>query len=279
MTQQPELLTDRHEPGWVTRIGRTRPDIVLMAPFMAYLLLLGFGDQLTRPTEDLWGFVAAIRDPILRAIGVKAQDLIPVAALLRGAGSLLVFWLFRRYMPPMGRPYWGIAIIAGVLVAAMWVGGQLWFNTIHIGERSLGGRLFLFPGQPDADDPRIGISAFSWWAQVVMRISVATIAVPVVEELFWRAFLLRALINWDHFERVPLGTFTWFSFLGTSLLSTLEHPDNWGVSILCWFAYNGLMYWKRSILLLILTHGITNLVLYVYVVLQAPGRPILWLFW
>jgi hypothetical protein len=105
--------------------------------------------------------------------------------------------------------------------------------------------------------------------------------VPVVEEVFWRGFLLRALIYWDRFEKVPLGTFTWVSFLGTSLLSTLEHPDNWGVSILCWFLYNGLMYWKKSILCLIITHGVTNLVLYLYVLYAAihAGQTQAWLFW
>lgn len=274
MGDSPQLIEQRREPAWVTRIGRTRPDIVLMAPFMTYLLLMGIGAQISGPSEDLFPIVARIRDPLLNALGIQASSLIPVAALIRGVGSLYVAWLFRRYFPPLGRPHWGIAIVAGVLVAAGWVVGQHLLNHVHIGERSLGGRLFLFPGQPDADDPRIGLSAFSWWSQVVMRIAVASIAVPVVEELFWRAFMLRALIDWDHFERVPLGTFTWVSFVGTSLLSMLQHPDNWGVSILCWFAYNGLMYWKKSILLLMLTHGITNLVLYIYTVWWGD-----WLFW
>jgi uncharacterized protein len=245
-------LTQFDEPPWLTRLARRRPDVVLMAPFMAYLLLMGLGEQIVKLSDDL----------------------IPVVAVIRGAGSLWVVWMFRRHFPPLGRAHWGIAIGAGVLVAAGWVAGQHFFNTIHIGEKSLGGRLFLFPGQPDASDPRIGLSAISWWSQVVMRITVATLAVPVVEELFWRGFLLRALIDWHNFEKVPLGAFTWYSFLGTALLSTLQHPDNWAVSILCWFAYNALMYWKKSLLCLMLTHGITNLVLYVYVIWAGD-----WLFW
>jgi CAAX prenyl protease-like protein len=104
-----------------------------------------------------------------------------------------------------------------------------------------------------------------FWANSLTRIAVAITAVPVVEEIFWRAFLLRALIDWNNFEKLPLGAFTWMSFLGTALLSTVQHPDTWVVSIFCWFAFNGLMYWTRSLLCLVICHGVTNLVLYAWV--------------
>ena len=86
--------------------------------------------------------------------------------------------------------------------------------------------------------------------------------------MFWRAFLLRALIDWDHFERVPLGKFTWISFLGTSLLSTLQHPDNWAVSIFCWFFYNGLMYWKKDLWSCVIAHATSNLLLALYIMIK-----------
>jgi uncharacterized protein len=107
-----------------------------------------------------------------------------------------------------------------------------------------------------------------------LRMTVACTAVPIVEELFWRAFLLRALIDWQNFERIPLGAFTWFSFLGTAAISTLQHPDNWGVSVLCWMAFNGVFYWTRSILCLALLHGFTNLALYLMVLRVRD-----WAFW
>ena len=37
------------------------------------------------------------------------------------------------------------------------------------------------------------------------------IVVPLLEEIFWRGFLLRYLIHQD-FMRVPFGTFRWGSF-------------------------------------------------------------------
>jgi len=246
MSEEPEL-SKVPEPEWVARLAKSRPDVVLMAPFMVYLVLLVLNSRVP-------------------------ANYMPVAIVIRGIGALAVVWLFRRHLPPMGESHWPLAIVVGVLVAAGWVAGQHLFNTA-VEQAGLSGKWYIFKLR-EIDDPRVGLSAFSWRSQVLMRIAVASITVPIVEEIFWRGFLLRALINWDHFEKIPLGTFTWFSFLGTSLLSTLEHPDNWAVSILCWFAYNGLMYWKKSIGCLIITHGVTNLVLYLYVIAASD-----WLFW
>ena len=102
----------------------------------------------------------------------------------------------------------------------------------------------------------------------------AVMIVPVVEELFWRGFILRAFVNWDRFDQVPLGRFTWMAFLGSSLLSVVQHPGNWGVSMVCWMLFNGLFYWRKSLLCLMITHGVTNLALYWYVVRTGD-----WQFW
>lgn len=220
--------------GGVARLAAARPDLVLVAPLMVYIGLLALVYAL--PTE--WQ---------------------PAAIALRGVVSVAVVWVLRHHLPPWGRPYWPIAIFGGVLVGWGWIVGQNLFDQIGLGER-----LPLIPGDKVVLDPREQLGAndlfrTTWW----LRMTVACTAVPVVEELFWRAFLLRALIDWQSFERVPLGRFTWFSFLGTTLISTLQHPDNWGVSILCWMAFNGVFYWTRSILCLVLLHGFTNVVLYV----------------
>ena len=65
-----------------------------------------------------------------------------------------------------------------------------------------------------------------------------------------------------------------FEVLISSLLSILQHPDNWGVSILCWIIFNALFVWKKSLLCLMITHGVTNLALYTYVVSCGD-----WAFW
>lgn len=227
---------------------RERPDMALMAPYLAYLLLLALQSIEPFDTQARW-----------------------LSHVLRGVGSLAVFWLVRRHLPPWGKPHLLLAIAAGAACAVLWAGGQHVFNRLGVPMHI---PLPLFTAGEISDPTTIWTNATEFWVTAVLKVAVACTAVPIVEELFWRAFLLRALIRWDDFERVPLGTFRWRSFLGTSLLSTLQHPSNWLISIFCWFAFNGLFYWKKSILFLVLVHAFTNLFLYVYVLAARD-----WQFW
>ncbi len=224
-----------------------------MAPYLAYLALMTV-QMFVPPAYVSW------------------------ALALKGIGGLVVFAWFCRFYPPLGKPHVGIAVVAGILAAAGWVAGQHFFNGVEVMGENLGDRFLLFPGRLNPNPPSpvevYGLGTLSWVSEVTLRLAVTTITVPIVEELFWRGFLLRALIDWDRFERIPLGTFTWFSFIGTSLISIVQHPDNWVVSVFCWMGFNLLMYWTRSVTCLMITHGVTNLVLYSYVLIAGD-----WQFW
>ena len=250
---KPDVKTPK---SWIDRICEVRPDLPLIAPMFAYLLLLGLRDTWFLPYEKRW-----------------------IADLIRGFGGLWVAWTFRRHLPAWGRPHVLLAAVMGILIAVGWYYGQYFSDWLGIRHRL---PLPIFSGDFELVDPRDkwGTGGLFWWS-VTTRILVASTTVAVVEELFWRGFLLRAFIDWNDFEKVPLGAFGWRAFLLTSLLSTLEHPDNWVVSIPCWFAFNGLMYWKKSLLFLVLVHGFTNLFLYIWVVLQAVRweNTSAWMFW
>ncbi|MCE1226571.1 MAG: CAAX prenyl protease-related protein, partial [Geobacteraceae bacterium] len=98
----------------------------------------------------------------------------------------------------------------------------------------------------------------------IVRIIGASIIVPIMEELFWRSFLLRYLIDVD-FESVPLGTYTPSSFLITIILFGFEHHLILA-GIAAGLAYNLLLYKTRSLALCIVSHSITNIILAGYVV-------------
>ncbi len=245
------------EPSWVRAAVQAEPRLPLVAPFMAYLLLMMVADAF--PGR-------------LHHVGI----------VIHIAGATVVAWLFRRHWPGLGAPHWATAAVAGVAAAALWVVGQHILNDIAIGGVSLGGKLSLSGAPPfitlveQAPTPVTEQypHPLDFWTHVVLKITRAVTIVALVEELFWRGFILRAFINWDRPESVPLGRFTLWSFIGSSLLSVVQHPANWGVSILCWMFFNALFYWRKSLLFLMVTHGITNLVLYVYVV--GTGD---WQFW
>jgi CAAX prenyl protease-like protein len=107
---------------------------------------------------------------------------------------------------------------------------------------------------------------------IAVRLLGAAVVVPVMEELFWRSFLLRYLINPD-FRAVPPGTFSWFSFMGVAVLFGLEH-HRVIVGIIAGVIFNLLLIRQKKLRGCILAHGITNLGLGIYVLLTES-----WMFW
>jgi CAAX prenyl protease-like protein len=107
---------------------------------------------------------------------------------------------------------------------------------------------------------------------VAVRLLGAVIVVPVMEELFWRSFLLRYLIS-PRFETVPLGTFTVFSFLATLVLFGLEH-HLWLAGMTAGAAYTLLLYGTRRLWPSIIAHAVTNLALGIHVLFTQE-----WTWW
>ncbi|MCG8406846.1 MAG: CAAX prenyl protease-related protein [Phycisphaerales bacterium] len=257
--EQPSQSDTIREPLWVTGLVKAEPRAPLVLPYMAYLLLMLLTDFLPDHTP-------------YNQLGIAMHVIAAAWAT----------WLLRHHWPSLGKPHFLIALVAGLFAAWMWVAGQHRLAGIEFGNQNLGDVLSvgmrppflkLEPHEFESVASRFS-TAPAFWSHVVLKISRAVTVVPVVEELFWRGFILRAFVNWNRSEDVPLGTFTWFSFLGSSLLSVAQHPANWGVSILCWMLFNALFYWKKSLFCLILTHAITNLALYIYVVREGD-----WQFW
>ncbi len=234
-------------PTALDRFVRLYPQMPLIAPFMTFLLLMS-AESLFDDGHKPWLYA------------------------VRTFGALYVALLFRKYWPPLGKVHLPICIVVGLLVAFGWVAIHKWI----VGFSWYGATQVLGKDPVPADfyipDERLG-TGLAYWAFLVVRIGGAATVVPIVEELFWRGFLLRFLIDRYDFDKIPLATFTWSSFLLCSVLSAAEHPQ-WEVGIACWIVYNLLFYWKKSLMCLMVTHGITNLALYVYVVIYRD-----WVFW
>lgn len=75
-------------------------------------------------------------------------------------------------------------------------------------------RFFLVVEMPKGLNPySLGLSHAQAKTLIIIRLLGAAAIVPVMEELFWRSFLLRYLIS-PEFKKVGAGTFSWFSFIG-----------------------------------------------------------------
>ncbi|MBZ5605500.1 MAG: CAAX prenyl protease-related protein [Acidobacteriia bacterium] len=108
---------------------------------------------------------------------------------------------------------------------------------------------------------------------LALRTARAVLIVPIVEELFWRAWMMRWIIRPD-FQKVPLGTYAAASFWIVAALFASEHGPYWDVGLMAGIVYNWWMIRTKSLGDLILAHAITNGLLCAYVI--AAGK---WEYW
>jgi CAAX prenyl protease-like protein len=98
--------------------------------------------------------------------------------------------------------------------------------------------------------------------------------VPLMEELFWRSFLMRLIIDRDaDFERVPVGRVTPVAAAITSALFAAAHPE-WLPALLTGLAWSWLLWKTRSLSACVISHAVANLGLGLYVL--ATGHYELW---
>lgn len=173
--------------------------------------------------------------------------------------SVLLIWFWKYYdWGQSWRIFTGIAV--GLFVLALWISPQ-W--------------IFGEPPRTSGFDPGVfEESRTLWWATVLMRFLRLVIVVPLLEEIFWRGFLLRYLIDED-FVKVPFGTFTVFSFSSVTVLFGLAH---WGPdfvpALLTGVIYNLVAIKTRSLACCVIAHAVTNLGLGVYIMQTKQ-----WGFW
>ncbi len=105
------------------------------------------------------------------------------------------------------------------------------------------------------------------------RTARAVLIVPIVEELFWRAWLMRWLINSD-FQKVAIGAYSPLAFWVVAILFASEHGPYWDVGLLTGVIYNFWMIRTKSVADCILMHAVTNAVLSAYVIATAQ-----WQYW
>lgn len=176
-------------------------------------------------------------------------------------GGLLWFWRDRYkddFSVSLSIGDWLLAIGCGLLVLIIWIAPEQFFNKLADGAG------FNPYTLTESQSGAIGL--------IGIRLIGASLVVPVMEELFWRSFLMRYLVNPD-FRAVPVGTFTWLSFLSVAILFGLEH-HKMIVGIIAGLIYGLLLLHQKNLKGVVIAHGVTNLGLGIYVV--ATKNWILW---
>ena len=109
-------------------------------------------------------------------------------------------------------------------------------------------------------------------AWLVLRVLGAVVTVPIAEELAFRGFLYRRLVDAD-FERVSFRQFTWVAFAVSSVLFGVMH-GRWLAGTLAGMCYALVMYRRGELGDAIAAHAITNAMIAAYVL--ATGHWLLW---
>jgi CAAX prenyl protease-like protein len=208
------------------------PSLPYVLPFAAFILFLAIQNYLALP-------------PIIDY---------PVRIVVLS----IILFVFSRHVIELRSLHRLESVILGVAVFVIWVGPDILFpgyRQYWLFQNAILGRI----GTPVAE--QILTSPMVLWTRIIR----AVVLVPIIEELFWRAWLMRWLIS-PRFEQIKLGAYAPIAFWVTAVLFASEHGPYWDVGLITGVIYNWWMVRTRSLGDCILVHAVTNACLCGYVV-------------
>jgi exosortase E/protease (VPEID-CTERM system) len=176
---------------------------------------------------------------------------------VRVIAALWVLWVFRKSYSNLGWTMSWRAIAIGCATFAIWIalvpagpaGGERWPTALQS-------------------------VPFHWAAAwLVLRVVGYTITVPLVEELAFRGYLTRRLMRED-FQHLPVGLFSWSSFVISSLLFGALHGGYWLAGTIAGMTFALALYQRRALGDAVMAHATTNGLIAIYVF--ATGRWSVW---
>jgi exosortase E/protease (VPEID-CTERM system) len=165
---------------------------------------------------------------------------------------------FRRHYARMRWTWSWTAVATGLATFAIWM-------ALEPAPASTSGETVLHTGVA-------GLGAVWGSVWLFLRVFGSVVIVPIAEELAFRGYLTRRLIATE-FQDVPLGRFTWFSFILSSVLFGALH-GRWLAGILAGMLYALALYRRGELSDAIVAHATTNGLIAAYVL--TTGSWSLW---
>lgn len=210
-------------------------------PFAAYMLFMVLEDILRKGLD--------VSDLNLRWI-YPAKISVVLALLL----------YFRKDYEELRSRLTGVAAISGIVVGVIIF--VIWINA---------SMSWMVMGSSAGYDPRSPQGSLDWFF-VVVRLAGAALIVPIMEELFFRSFLMRWVTN-PKFLQVQPQQVSYLYLVLVSIVFAIEHTL-WFAGLLAGLAY-GLLYMRTGNLwTAVLAHAVTNGVLGVWVIVTGS-----WQYW
>ncbi|MDC8757598.1 CAAX prenyl protease-related protein [Janthinobacterium fluminis] len=200
-------------------------------------------DALPRVLPFLVYMFFVFLDDMLGRLGWQAHELRHLYAVKIGAVLALLLAYRRRYTElatwTLGAGGVLAAALAGVVVLVLWI-------NLNAGWMSVGAAAGFDPRTDGAID----------WLMVAVRIAGAALVVPVMEELFWRSFLMRWIDTPDFLAASPARVKA-RGFVVAVILFGFEH-NLWLAGIVAGAVYSILYMRSQSLWSPIVAHGVTN---------------------
>lgn len=214
------------------------------------------------PVKTTWAYLAPFA--VFMAF-LAINPLVPVPQWARFAIEMvLILTVSREILQMPSRPLASVAL--GVAVFVVWIGpDQVYpaWRSLPLFSNSITGHAVATTSEVQKHD---GIF-------LLFRVLNSVIAIPILEELFWRGFLMRWLIS-KKFWAVPLGKYAADAFWIVALLFASEHGPFWDVGLVTGAVYNLWIVKTRNLGDCILAHAVTNGCLAAFVI--GMGR---WEYW
>ncbi len=214
-----------------------------IVPFALFMLLLALRGAVPEP--NAWG--------------IDARWLYGLNLIVVG-GALAWYWRSYGEFDRQNRPSAaeaGLSVLVGLAVFGLWI--HLDAPWMQLGEPTAG---FI---------PKTAAGGLDW-PLIVVRWLGAALLVPVMEELFWRSFLMRWVAN-PRFESVDPRRAGLRAVVISTFVFMLAHTL-WLAAIVAGLAYALLYLRTGKLWCAVIAHAVTNGVLGIWVVMS--GR---WEFW
>jgi uncharacterized protein len=225
--------------------GLRRSTVVRVAPFIVFMLFVALRGA--APTDGSWGF------DVRWLYGVQVL----------ATGALLALW-WREY-GELSRQNWptgreaALAVAVGVAVFVLWINLDApWMTLTTAG----------------ATEPYVPLDTIGnlHWPQIITRWVGAALLVPVMEELFWRSYLMRWL-QAPAFEGVQPMHVGLKAVVLSTFVFMLAHTL-WLAAIVAGLAYAWVYIRTGKLWVAVIAHAVTNGVLGIWVVMTGN-----WQFW
>lgn len=263
---------------------RPNQTLAFVLPFAVFMLFLPLLDAVKKDNPLLpwwqsapehWGYPLQT----VLCLGVifyfwRSYPMRPARGLLFGAligvAGIALWILPAELYGPLGVESWAQPGFAKTLHDLPVVGGAEdeapnIYRYFGLARRLEGFDPTIFTDQPAA-----------YWLTVVLRFLRMVVAVALVEEIFWRGFLMRYLTDLDRpFFKTPFGQWNPRAFFLTAFFFMLVHnPEDWLVAFLYGLSINFVAVRTKSLAACVLCHAVSNLILGIYVMVTKQ-----WGFW